>query len=44
MEVETKLKAMGLELPAAAPPPPGRAGAVQVGTILFVGDRRARCT
>ena len=37
MEVENKLKAMGLELPAAAPPPPGRAGAVKVGNILFVG-------
>ncbi len=37
MEVENKLKAMGLELPATAPPPAGRAGAVQVGNILFVG-------
>ena len=37
MEVENKLKAMGLELPAAAPPPPGRAGAVKIGNILFVG-------
>ena len=37
MEVENKLKALGLELPAAAPPPPGRAGAVKVGNILFVG-------
>ena len=37
MEVENKLKAMGLELPATAPPPPGRAGAVKVGNILFVG-------
>ena len=37
MEVENKLKAMGLELPAAASPPPGRAGAVKVGNILFVG-------
>ena len=37
MEVENKLKAMGLELPAAAPPPPGRAGAVKVGNLLFVG-------
>ncbi len=34
MEVENKLKAMGLELPAAAPPPPGRAGAVKVGNIF----------
>ncbi len=37
MEVENKLKAMGLELPAAVPPPPGRAGAVKIGNILFVG-------
>ena len=37
MEVENKLKAMGLELPATAPPPAGRAGAVKVGNILFVG-------
>ncbi len=37
MEVENKLKAMGLELPDAAAPPPGRAGAVKVGNILFVG-------
>ena len=37
MPIENKLKAMGLELPAAAPPQPGRAGAVKVGNILFVG-------
>ena len=37
MEVENKLKAMGLELPAPAPPPPGRAGAVRIGNVLFVG-------
>ncbi len=37
MEVENKLKTMGLELPAPASPPPGRAGAVKVGNILFVG-------
>jgi enamine deaminase RidA (YjgF/YER057c/UK114 family) len=37
MEVENKLKAMGLELPAAGVPPPGRAGAVKIGNILFVG-------
>ena len=37
MEVENKLKAMGLELPAAGSSPPGRAGAVKVGNILFVG-------
>ena len=37
MEVENKLKAMGLELPDAAPPPPGRAGAVKIGNVLFVG-------
>jgi enamine deaminase RidA (YjgF/YER057c/UK114 family) len=37
MEVENKLVAMGLELPAAAPPPPGRAGAVRIGNTLFVG-------
>jgi len=37
MEVENKLEAMGLELPAAGTPPPGRAGAVRVGNLLFVG-------
>jgi len=37
MEVENKLKAMGLELPASGSAPPGRAGAVKVGNILFVG-------
>jgi enamine deaminase RidA (YjgF/YER057c/UK114 family) len=37
MEVENKLKALGLELPAPSPAPPGRAGAVKVGNILFVG-------
>jgi enamine deaminase RidA (YjgF/YER057c/UK114 family) len=37
MEVENKLKAMGLELPAARTPPPGRAGAVKIGNLLFVG-------
>jgi len=37
MEVENKLKAMGLELPSPNPPPPGRTGAVQIGNILFVG-------
>ncbi len=41
MEVENKLTAMGLELPAAASPPPGRAGAVKVGNILFVGGHTA---
>ncbi|MDA0264212.1 MAG: RidA family protein [Chloroflexi bacterium] len=37
MEIENKLKAMGLELPAAGTPPAGRAGAVRVGNLLFVG-------
>ena len=37
MEVESKLANLGLELPEASPPPPGRSGAVQVGNILFVG-------
>jgi hypothetical protein len=37
MDVENKLKAMGLELPAAGAPPPGRAGAVKIGNLLFVG-------
>ena len=41
MDVENKLKEMGLELPATSPPPPGRAGAVQVGNILFVGGHTA---
>ena len=37
MKIENKLKEMGLELPTASPAPAGRAGAVQVGNILFVG-------
>ena len=41
MEIENKLKAMGLELPTAGTPPPGRAGAVRVGNILFVGGHTA---
>ena len=41
MEIENKLKAMGLELPAAGTPAPGRAGAVRVGNILFVGGHTA---
>jgi len=41
MEIENKLKAMGLDLPAAGTPPPGRAGAVRVGNILFVGGHTA---
>ena len=41
MEIENKLKTMGLELPAAGTPPPGRAGAVRVGNILFVGGHTA---
>ncbi len=41
MEVENKLKEMGLELPAAGTPPAGRAGAVKVGNILFVGGHTA---
>ena len=41
MEIENKLKAMGLELPAAGTPPAGRAGAVRVGNILFVGGHTA---
>jgi hypothetical protein len=39
MGVENKLKAMGLEPPAARTPPPGRAGAVKIGNLLFVGGR-----
>ena len=42
MEIENKLKAMGLELPAAGTPPAGRAGAVRIGNILFVGGHTAR--
>ena len=34
MEIENKLKAMGLELPAAGTPPAGRAGAVTAGYSL----------
>ena len=41
MEIENKLKAMGLELSAAGTPPAGRAGAVRVGNILFVGGHTA---
>jgi len=41
MEIENKLKVMGLELPAAGTPPAGRAGAVRVGNILFVGGHTA---
>ena len=41
MEIENKLKAMGLELPATAAPQPGRAGAIRVGNILFVGGHTA---
>ena len=41
MEIENKLKALGLELPAAGTPPPGRAGAVLVGNLLFVGGHTA---
>ena len=41
MEIENKLKAMSLELPVAGTPPPGRAGAVKVGNILFVGGHTA---
>ena len=41
MEIENRLKAMGLELPAAGTPPPGRAGAVRGGNILFVGGHTA---
>jgi hypothetical protein len=37
MDVENKLQAMGLDLPAAGTPPPGRAGAVKIGNLLFVG-------
>ena len=41
MEVENKLKEMGLAMPAAGSPPPGRAGAVRVGDVLFVGGHTA---
>ena len=37
MEVERKLSEMGLDLPTPNPPPANRAGAVQIGNILFVG-------
>ena len=33
MNIENKIKAMGLELPTPGTPPAGRAGAVQVGNI-----------
>ena len=41
MNIENKIKAMGLELPTPGTPPAGRAGAVQVGNILFVGGHTA---
>lgn len=37
MEVENKLVSLGLQLPAASTPPAGRASAVRVGNLLFVG-------
>lgn len=37
MDVENTRKAVGLELPAAGTPPPGRAGTVKMGNIRFVG-------
>ena len=39
MDVEHNLQAMGLELPAPGAPPPGRAGAVQIGKLRFVGGQ-----
>ena len=36
-QVEDKLAELGLELPTPNAPAPGRAGAVQIGNILFVG-------
>ena len=36
-EVENKLAELGLELPTPNAPAAGRAGAVQIGNILFVG-------
>ena len=42
MEIENKLKEMGLELPTPNAPPPGRIGAVQIGNILFVGGHTSQ--
>ena len=45
MEIENKLKAMGLELPSVTPPPPGRAGAVKLETFCsWPGTRRVKST
>ena len=45
MEIENKLKAMGLELPAAGTPPAGRAGRSKLGTYFSsAGTRRGQRT
>jgi enamine deaminase RidA (YjgF/YER057c/UK114 family) len=42
MEVEAKLEAMGLKIPAASPPVGTYVGAVQVGNLLFVSGHGPR--
>ena len=42
MEIENKLKEMGLELPVSATPAAHRAAAVRTGNLVFVGGHGAR--
>ena len=42
MEIENKLKEMGLELPESATPAAHRAAAVRTGNLVFVGGHGAR--
>ena len=42
MEIENKLKEMGLELPVSPTPAAHRAAAVRTGNVVFVGGHRAR--
>ena len=42
MEIENKLKEMGLELPVSPTPAAHRAVAVRTGNLVFVGGHRAR--
>ena len=42
MEIENKLKEMGLELPESATPAAHRSAAVRTGNLVFVGGHGAR--